>query len=294
MKRAIWNWANTWAKLGVRMVRTKQVRPREEVRLGVEGLEPRLVMAADVWVQTVLAEANESGIPAAVQVYRDTTQGDLTLNYTLSGTATATTDYTALPGTVTIPDGLDQVTILIEPVFDAVPEGIETITLTLDNSESYSFAGPVSATVEISDPISDGDIDLGLSSQISDVQIAVAEDGSAVAVWSSGNEVYAQRFGDTGASLGSSFQVNTYTNNDQVSPAVGVAADGAFIVTWQSQDQDGHRTGVYAQRYNASGIAIGGEFRVNTHTNREQQLPTIAVASDGSFLIAWESWTQDG
>ena len=40
-------------------------------------------------------------------------------------------------------------------------------------------------------------------------------------------------------------------------------ADGGFVVTWQSDGQDGSGYGIYGQRYMADGTAEGSEFLVN-------------------------------
>ena len=39
---------------------------------------------------------------------------------------------------------------------------------------------------------------------------------------------------------------------------------GDYILVWQSGGQDGTGIGIYGQRYNAEGIALAPEFRVNT------------------------------
>ncbi|MDB5273211.1 MAG: hypothetical protein JWO58_1578 [Chitinophagaceae bacterium] len=93
---------------------------------------------------------------------------------------------------------------------------------------------------------------------------------------------------------GSEFQVNTYTSNDQVGPTVAQDANGNFVVTWSSDGQDGSNSGIYAQRYNAAGVAQGTEFRVNTYTTNKQDLPVIGMDASGNFVIAWESNGQDG
>jgi len=71
-----------------------------------------------------------------------------------------------------------------------------------------------------------------------------------------------------------------------------MSADG-FVVTWQSLAQDGDGNGIYAQRYDAIGTALGGEFPVNTTTASEQTTPAVAKNADG-FTVAWESLGQDG
>jgi hypothetical protein len=130
--------------------------------------------------------------------------------------------------------------------------------------------------------------------------IAMDADGDYVIVWASSGQdgssygVYAQRYNAAGAAQGGEFRVNSYTTNGQVSPAVAMDADGDFVVVWSSTSQDGSSYGVYAQRYNAAGVAQGGEFRVNTYTTGLQRFPTVAMDVDGDFVVAWESTNQDG
>ena len=125
-------------------------------------------------------------------------------------------------------------------------------------------------------------------------------DGGFVVAWESytqdgsGDSIQAQRFDDTGAAVGDEFQVNSYTNSDQRHPHVAAFADGGFIVTWHSRDQDGSDHGIYAQRYNSLGIAVGSEFRVSTYTSNDQLYPSAAVLQDGGFIVSWSSEGQDG
>ncbi len=94
--------------------------------------------------------------------------------------------------------------------------------------------------------------------------------------------------------VGSEFQVNTHTTASQFLPDVAMDLNGNFVVTWSSNDQDGSDSGIYAQRYNASGTPQGNEFRVNTYTTNSQEFPSIAMNQAGDFIIAWESEGQDG
>ncbi|MEJ7638476.1 MAG: hypothetical protein WKF75_11010 [Singulisphaera sp.] len=66
------------------------------------------------------------------------------------------------------------------------------------------------------------------------------------------------------------------------------------MVAWSSIGQDGSGDGVYARRFNAAGSALGAEFRNNVVTPGDQNDPIVAVASDGSFFVAWTSNGQDG
>jgi hypothetical protein len=41
-------------------------------------------------------------------------------------------------------------------------------------------------------------------------------------------------------------------------------------------------------------IVVGGEFQVNTYTTDIQRAPSLAMDSDGDFVVVWESQNQDG
>ena len=57
--------------------------------------------------------------------------GDLTVRYSVSGTASNGVDYETLPGVVTIPAGSPRATIIVTPIADGIPEPVESVGLTL-------------------------------------------------------------------------------------------------------------------------------------------------------------------
>ena len=125
-------------------------------------------------------------------------------------------------------------------------------------------------------------------------------DGDFVVVWvdegghdGDGWGVFAQRHSAAGARVGSEFQVNSYTTGDQYDADVGVAADGSFIVVWESASQDGDASGVYAQRFDAGGARIGGEFRINSYTTSYQSFPGVDLRDNGDFVVVWTGSAQD-
>src|SRR4051812_9176081 len=131
--------------------------------------------------------------------------------------------------------------------------------------------------------------------------IAADAAGDFVVAWrsgggqdGSGDGVYARRYGGTGAALGGEFLVNTFTSGDQNDPAVAMDADGDFIIVWTSNGEDGSLTGIYAQRYAASGATRGTEFRVNQTTAQFQSFPSVGMDAHGDFVVAWASNPQDG
>lgn len=129
--------------------------------------------------------------------------------------------------------------------------------------------------------------------------IAIDANGNIVITWTDqiqdGNTsgIFARRFGANGLPLGTEFQVNTETRNSQDNSAIAMRPNGDFIIVWESNLQDGSDDGIFAQRYRSNGRPVGGEFQVNTTFINDQNNPDIAVSDDGSFVIVWESQTQD-
>lgn len=119
-------------------------------------------------------------------------------------------------------------------------------------------------------------------------------------IWSSlgqdGSEsgVYGQVYSGDGSPVGGEFRVNTHTEDRQSFPSVASLADGGFVVTWQSNEQDGSYGGIYGQVYGGDGSPVGGEFRVNTYTAGNQVSASIASLDDGGFVVTWQSYGQDG
>jgi hypothetical protein len=131
---------------------------------------------------------------------------------------------------------------------------------------------------------------------------AVAMDalGNFVVVWESFsqdgslNGIFGQRYDAAGAPQATEFQVNSYTMTDQEAPAVGMDAGGTIVVVWQSAIGDGSGPGIFGRRYDAGGVALGGEFLVNTYTTTEQGAPAVAVDAVGNFVVVWQSYGPDG
>ncbi len=128
--------------------------------------------------------------------------------------------------------------------------------------------------------------------------VAAGASGAFVVAWESGqdgqnNGVFARFLSTSGATLGSEFQVNTYTTGGQRYPSVATAADGDFVVVWES-GQDGSGNGVFARRFSSAGTALASEFQVNTYTPSGQDRASVASDADGDFLVAWQSFGQDG
>ena len=100
----------------------------------------------------------------------------LAVNYTVSGTATNGTDYSALSGTATIAGGSGSATITVTPLNDVLVEGAETVVLTAAAGAGYTVVEPSSATIDIRD---DEVVDVSVSVQDAVcIEKATADTGS--------------------------------------------------------------------------------------------------------------------
>ena len=63
-------------------------------------------------------------------------------------------------------------------------------------------------------------------------------------------------------------------------------ADGDFVITWTSNDQDGNG-GASMPASHAAGVAKGGETLVNTTTAGDQEYSSVAMDAKGGFVVGW-------
>ncbi|MBD0865027.1 MAG: hypothetical protein GDA36_05160 [Rhodobacteraceae bacterium] len=150
--------------------------------------------------------------------------------------------------------------------------------------------------------------------------IAALSDGGFVITWDSGvlekgrperfayysDDIFAQRYDKDGNAVGGEFLVNTHLKDQQRSPSVAALSDGGFVITWHSYGQD-HQdddllkpgtlssifssdSGIYGQRYDAQGNAVGGEFLVNTYIKGGQTNPSVTGLADGGFVVTWSDY----
>ncbi len=75
----------------------------------------------------------------------------LTVQYTVSGSATNGVDVTQLPGSVTFAAGQGTVAITVTPVTDNLNEGAEALSITLVDGADYDLGASASGTVSIED-----------------------------------------------------------------------------------------------------------------------------------------------
>lgn len=122
---------------------------------------------------------------------------------------------------------------------------------------------------------------------------AVASDGQFrfVIVWEHDEEVRGRLFGIDGLGtdcfpVGDEFTVST-PGEAALFPRVDMAADGAFVVTWYSQEFDADN-GIAAREYTKTGVAVGAPFGINSTTLGVQAEGAVAVSAR-DFAVAFST-----
>ena len=148
----------------------------------------------------------------------------------------------------------------------ATPDAVEAVIQNLTYASTATNPQPV-RTVAVR--VSDGDGGLSAPSTIA-INVTLDLDGAQA--------VHGEE------------RVNSYTPSTANTPQVADLAGGGYVVVWASNGQDGSGDGVYGQRFDASGVAVGDEFLVNTgHTTSQQDWPHVAGLSDGGFIVTWQN-----
>lgn len=208
----------------------------------------------------------------------------------------------------------DGVTVGSEVIVDSVPRAADyNINVIVLENQSFVISWTdgsdnIKAKIyaadgnEISNTFTIAYTHLSSSYSFQNQSIISTSDGGFVVVSSSSEVVdgfgtdrgiFAQRYDENGNEVGGKFQVNTYVLNSQIKPGIASVNNDGFVIAWQSDGQDGDEGGIFAQRYDASGNTVGGEFQVNTHYTETQNNLKISETSDGGFIITWQSYFQD-
>jgi Ca2+-binding RTX toxin-like protein len=90
--------------------------------------------------------------------------------------------------------------------------------------------------------------------------------------------------------MGPQIHVNTTTALWQSTPSIAMFKDGSFIVVWQDDSKlgtDTQASSIRGQIFNADGTKRGAELNINSTIEKQQGAPTVAVLSDGRFVVSW-------
>jgi hypothetical protein len=166
------------------------------------------------------------------------------------------------------------------PLNDPLPSGDYQLLVADLMTDAYPF-------YRVSDPVTgfqlDGDRDAiaGTVAGLGYVRTFIVGEGSGIGPGTPGDP----GVGDVNPI------VNTTLIGNQGQPAVGMNANGDYVVVWvspgQGADATTTATNIIAQRYNRRGEAQGTEFIVNNYETGDQNQPAVAMDSAGNFIVVW-------
>jgi hypothetical protein len=127
-------------------------------------------------------------------------------------------------------------------------------------------------------------------------RVVSQSDGSFIVTWTSNRygdqDLFFRRFGANGTPTGSEVRVNTTASFDQWNSDISSnKSTGDFVIVWQGnggQLNNVDDNGVFGQRYDSDGSAIGSEFRVNTVTSGTQGDVSVSMNSNNEFVVVWD------
>ena len=117
----------------------------------------------------------------------------------------------------------------------------------------------------------------------------VAWEDSRTATGIAGQNIFAQRLWANGTKVGANFVVNDDgTTKPKSQPDIAVGNDGSSVIVWV--DERATKKQIYLQRYNSSGVAVGGnQFVADVLGAVESFSPHVGMRSDASFVVSFLS-----
>ena len=119
--------------------------------LGIGGAAPVQPVVIELVASDAVAGEFPTNSGRFVFVRSGDTNAAVMINYAVSGSATPSVDYSALPGSVVLASGAMATNVFVTPFLDLLAEGDETVTLDLTTSANYSITTLTNATILLRD-----------------------------------------------------------------------------------------------------------------------------------------------
>lgn len=125
-------------------------------------------------------------------------------------------------------------------------------------------------------------------------QIATNADGISLVAWEQDGVIHGRLVDAEGSFLGDVFSVSS-PEFDCQNVRIEVIDDNKFAAIWQSDGQDGHRSGIFGQIFDDQGRPTGSGFGVNENVFQNQRdADLVALPRGDGFMAAWISETPLG
>jgi hypothetical protein len=234
-----------------------------------------------VSIGVIDGDASETGESAVIRVSRrGTTGAPLTVRYSVSGSATSGSDYTALGSQVIIPAGAASADLMILPLNDSLPEGSETVTVTISTNAAYirtTDSGATTATVNVIDD------------DIAVLNVAATDPNASESNGDTGTFLIT-RTGATTAPLTVNYAlVGTAQQGVDYLPVPGIltiaagSSVGTVTITPIDDDLGEPPQTVFLQLRGGAGYAVGTSSSATVTITDDSDLPVVTLGvSDGS------------
>ncbi len=129
--------------------------------------------------------------------------------------------------------------------------------------------------------------------------VTALDGGGYLITWTSlyqdgrGYGVFAQRYNADGSTDGSEFQVNSTIESSQNVVGATALSDGGVVLWWYGYGPD-DSIDVMLQKYDAAGLAVGGESVVETPNFFANRSHEVAALSNGGFVMVWQAQKDSG
>ncbi len=123
--------------------------------------------------------------------------------------------------------------------------------------------------------------------------VAMAPDGRFVIAWQDdragdGNgQIWMRGFSADGVERFADRSVHDDTLGARLRPRVGLDAAANIVVVWQDDSDGNGAFQIHARGFNADGTDRFARITVNSVPDGQQLEPTLGVAADASFVVAW-------
>jgi len=124
--------------------------------------------------------------------------------------------------------------------------------------------------------------------------VDIASDSSFVVVWEDDTDangsyqILGAGFDAEGNKQFGDITINSESAGQQRKPRIALNTHDFFVVTWEDDSNDNGYYQILAAGFDTEGVKQFGDIVVNSEGSGQQLKPTIALAPDSTFVVAWE------